>query len=373
MRVRFIPCALWLSLFGTFAPAQEAAQPQVVCTLAGCKEIVLPKPRYSDASAFSVQQVWSVVNDILSVSGLLPNFQVVETDEVGNAAAVIIDGERYLAFNPDWIAQYKADPFAQWQLYGVMAHEVGHHLQGHTITGTGSRPPTELEADEYAGFTLSALGASLTEAQSLWATLSESGSVTHPPRHQRLAAVERGWIRRKGQSPASTRPAAQPSTSSAPPPPGRYMRNCVSISASNRPAQLCFSSYLASQGSNSYGPGNTQDGNPRTAWVEGVSGQGVGENFSIIFDAPTHLSVLSIRNGYAKSERVYSRNSRVRSMRITGSNGKQANFTLRDTSDWQQIGTIADLGPIAWANFEILDVYAGTHYQDTAITEIAFK
>ncbi|WP_050605076.1 hypothetical protein [Ruegeria sp. 6PALISEP08] len=141
---------------------------------------------------------------------MVPNYQVVETDEVGNAAAVIIDGERYLAFNPEWLAQYEADPNARWQLYGVMAHEVGHHLQGHTITGTGSRPPTELEADEYAGFILAALGANLEEAQSLWATLPAEGSVTHQPQHQRLAAVERGWLRRKGQPPATATPAAQP-------------------------------------------------------------------------------------------------------------------------------------------------------------------
>ena len=197
---------LWLSMIGTVAAAQDTQQSQVVCDIGGCSEILLPKPHYSDANAFSIQQIWAVVNEIMQISGLMPNFQVVETEKVDNAAAVIIDGERYLAFNSDWLNRYKSDPDTHWQLYGVMAHEVGHHLQGHTITDSGSRPPTELEADEYAGFTLAALGANLREAQSLWATLSESGSVTHPPRHQRMAAVERGWIRRMGQTQGTIRP-----------------------------------------------------------------------------------------------------------------------------------------------------------------------
>ncbi|WP_050929986.1 NADase-type glycan-binding domain-containing protein [Aestuariivita boseongensis] len=365
--------AALLMVFGTAAQADDGHDHQVVCTVGGCKEINIPKPRYSDANAFSVQQVWSVVDTILSVSGLLPNFQVVETHEVGNAAAVVIDGERYLAFNPDWIAQYKSDPNAQWQLYGVMAHEVGHHLQGHTITGTGSRPPTELEADEYAGFILAALGASVSEAQSLWATLSEEGSATHPPRHQRLAAVERGWLRRKGQVSEPVRPVVQPPQPASPPPPAWAMRHCVSTYAANRPAQLCFSSVLSPQGTNSYGPANAQDGNGSTAWVEGVSGQGIGEGFVVVFSEPVLLSEFSLRNGYTKSDRTFTRNSRVRSLQASTSSGVTKRVSLQDSSNWQSVQNMQSWGPVEWIAFRIDDVFAGTHYQDTAITELSFK
>jgi len=57
--------------------ADQGQNTQVACTVSGCKEISLQKPRYSDASAFSVQQVWGVVNNILAVSGLLPNLLIV--------------------------------------------------------------------------------------------------------------------------------------------------------------------------------------------------------------------------------------------------------------------------------------------------------
>ncbi|SLN60405.1 hypothetical protein TRL7639_03335 [Falsiruegeria litorea R37] len=372
---RGITGAFLLALGAGSAWAQQGGNTQVACTVSGCKEITLQKPRYNDASAFSVQQVWSVVNNILAVSGLLPNFQVVETGEVGNAAAIIIDGERYLAFNPDWLAQYETDPNGRWQLLGVMAHEVGHHLQGHTLTGEGSRPPTELEADEYAGFILAALGANLTEAQSLWATLPAEGSVTHPPRHQRLAAIERGWLRRQGQTPVVAAPAvpvAKPAAPKHPPPPGWAMRNCTGVTAVNRRAELCFTSVLASQSGNSYGPRNVTDGNHRTAWVEGAQGQGIGEAFTIVFNEPVLINRWSLRNGYAKSNKTYTRNSRVRELRLKFSNGKQTHFTMDDTPDWQGTSALSEYGPVSWITFEIMDVYPGTHYQDTAITELAF-
>ncbi len=200
MRIIAVSFTLCLVCLGSFAVAQGENHHQVVCSIGGCKEVNIETPRYDSASSFSVQQVWEVVGEVTSVSGLLPNFQVVATGEVDNAAAVIIEGERYLAFNPDWVSQYKSNPNAKWQLLGVIAHEVGHHLQGHTITGSGSRPPIELEADEYAGFVLAALGATLAEAQSLWSNLPPNGSLTHPPRHQRLAAIERGWTRHNGHS-----------------------------------------------------------------------------------------------------------------------------------------------------------------------------
>lgn len=373
MPIRLLFVAVLIGLGVSIASAQNTPEPQVVCTIDGCREMVIPKPHYSDASAFSVDQVWTVVNDILSVSGLLPNFQVVETIEVGNAAAVIIDKERYLAFNPDWIAQYKSDKNARWQLYGVMAHEVGHHLQGHTITGTGSHPPTELEADEYAGFTLSALGASLVEAQSLWATLSENGSVTHPPRHQRLAAVERGWLRRKNQSSETAQPTAQVPSQTVAAPPSWALNSCASSFIGGYSADLCVSSVLPRQGTNSYAPINVLDGRTDTAWVEGVSGQGIGEAFTIVFDTQVEVNTLKIKNGYGKSARTFSRNSRVQTLRATASNGQTATIELRDTPDWQAAHGLSQLGLIRWIMFEVTAVYPGSHYRDTAITELAFE
>ena len=372
MRLSGIFCVLFICITSSITLAQEVNKPQVVCSIGICKEISIPKPRYEDASAFSVQQVWQVVNEIISVSGLLPNFQVVATEEVDNAAAVIIDEERYLAFNPEWLSTYKSNKNAKWELYAVMAHEVGHHLQGHTITGNGSKPPIELEADEYAGFALAALGATLTESQSLWTGLSADGSVTHPPRHQRLSAVERGWNRYNGQEQKTRSSKAKlPAKHSSPP--ESALRNCIAIFTPSNAADLCFSSHLSSDGSINYQPKNTRDNNKSTAWVEGVSGQGIGEHFSLILDNPAQVNSLKIRNGYAKSKRLYLRNSRVHKLRAKASNGEELIIKLKDDSSWQESNLTSRFGVVSWIIFEITDVYAGTHYTDTAITELSFE
>lgn len=345
-----------------------AADEQVTCTMFGCETTSIEISPFAATDNFTVDQVWNVVNDILGVSGLAPNFQVVATEEVGNAAAIVIEEARYLAFNPNWMKRYREDANAKWTLYAIMAHEVGHHLQGHTLSKTGSKPPTELEADEYAGFTLAALGADLSEAQSLFATLPESGSATHPPRHQRLQAVQRGWERRAGRAAPAANPAPAPATMHV----QREIsvgETCQNVSYSGAPARVCVSSALPPQGSNRYYMEQAFDGNRSTAWVEGASGHGIGEYMVIEFSRATQLSKASFINGYAKSDRTFSRNSRVRQLHITASDGTDIMLNLSDHSDLQST-SLAAMRPVTWLRFAIADVFAGTHYTDTAITEL---
>lgn len=71
---------------------------------------------------------------------------------------------------------------------------IGHHLNGHTLSRQGSNHADELEADEFSGFVLRKMGASLEEAQAAMKVLSdERSSATHPGRSYRLAAISKGW------------------------------------------------------------------------------------------------------------------------------------------------------------------------------------
>ncbi|EPJ48557.1 MAG: hypothetical protein OFPI_29100 [Osedax symbiont Rs2] len=171
------------------------SQTTTVCSYSNCKQVQLSLTFEPKAQGFSTSQVWQIVEDILQVSGLAPNFEVVASKDVGNAAALIRQQQRFLAYNKDWMNSLKGDAMTRWRVYAVMAHEIGHHLQGHTIERGGSHPKIELEADNYAGFILAGLGGSLKEALVLWQGLSKSGSSTHPARDQRLQAVELGWNR----------------------------------------------------------------------------------------------------------------------------------------------------------------------------------
>jgi len=141
-----------------------------------------------------------VVAEIMKYTGLPANFVVVE-GKVPNAAAVIMQGpdqvpRRVIAYNPAFMGQViEATKSNNWAPVSIMAHEIGHHLSGHTIVPGGSQPPIELESDKFSGFVLYKMGAPLKDAQNAIATLiPEADGQTHPGRRKRLAAIASGWI-----------------------------------------------------------------------------------------------------------------------------------------------------------------------------------
>ena len=134
-----------------------------------------------------------IIGRIVNVIGLRQNFTVRSAD-VPNAAAVVSRGKRYILYNPAFINAINNASGTDWAGISILAHEIGHHLNGHTITGDGSRPDIELEADEFSGFVLQRLGASLEEAQSaMRVAASLKASHTHPAKRDRLIAIAAGW------------------------------------------------------------------------------------------------------------------------------------------------------------------------------------
>lgn len=143
----------------------------------------------------SDKEAQEVMEKIMEVMGLQSNF-VIQAARVPNAAAAIIGTQRYILYNPSFISEIRRTSRHDWPAISVLAHEIGHHLNGHTLQLTGSRPAMELEADEFSGFVLRKMGASLAEAQTALQLLaSPYGSLTHPPAKERLKAVEAGWNR----------------------------------------------------------------------------------------------------------------------------------------------------------------------------------
>lgn len=139
-----------------------------------------------------------VVKDIMDQLGLQPNFIVLECNKTPNAAALVDSSDigliRYIMYNKYFMQRVKAKTKTDWGAMSIMAHEIGHHLNGHTLDRLGSRPTFELESDEFSGFALFKLGASLEEAQAAINNfVGEKGGPTHPGRADRLAAIEKGW------------------------------------------------------------------------------------------------------------------------------------------------------------------------------------
>ncbi|QKG56130.1 membrane-binding protein [Hymenobacter sp. BRD128] len=170
-------------------------------------------PRATDMPA---SQAEGIIREITDAVGLQPRFELRATTQVDNAAAVVYGGRRYLLYNPRFLAAVNRAGHTDWAGISILAHEMGHHLNGHTLRAGGSQPQDELEADEFSGFVLRRLGASLAQAQAAMAAVSpEEGSATHPGRAPRLAAISRGWSRATAQITASTKagsaqPSAQP-------------------------------------------------------------------------------------------------------------------------------------------------------------------
>jgi hypothetical protein len=138
-------------------------------------------------------------------------------------------------------------------------------------------------------------------------------------------------------------------------------------------ASYCVDSVLPPSASGSYGPGNLFDGRDDTAWVEGdPDGQGEGLVVTVQYPAARSISALVVTNGYNKSQRLFTRNSRPKEIRALFSSGEERTATLDDRMG-QQVFSISPPIRAKGVSVEILSVYPGSTYTDTAISELAFE
>lgn len=156
--------------------------------------------REGDSSLLQFPEPKQLLKEILSVTGLLSDFELKAAD-VLNIQASVSRRKRLILYNPEyinWLNQISKD---KWSVMALLAHEVGHHLNGHTIRKGGSSPLVELEADEFAGFTLYKLGATLEESQKVMNFIAGiDATETHPGRMARMKAIQTGWEKASGVS-----------------------------------------------------------------------------------------------------------------------------------------------------------------------------
>jgi|GEM_PF-3769100 len=139
------------------------------------------------------QRELNQISLILGYSGLSSNFKVYSAP-IENAIATIIDNKRYILYDPSLLSYSDKQSGNYWSSMSILAHEIGHHLSGHTLTNRGSNPHDELEADKFSGFILYKLGASLKQSIAAIQTLgSESDSYSHPSKLRRIQAITKGW------------------------------------------------------------------------------------------------------------------------------------------------------------------------------------
>ena len=115
----------------------------------------------------------------------------------------------------------------------------------------------------------------------------------------------------------------------------------------------------------------------KTAWVEGKKDEGIGEYLEYYFknDSP-RITEIIISNGYMKSEETWKNNNRVKKLKLYVNGVPFGVLNLKDsrTDQYFSVGTLGHNknGTDLILKFEILEVYKGSKYNDTAITEIYF-
>jgi hypothetical protein len=147
----------------------------------------------------SSEDAEKIITAIMDVIGLQPNFKV-KTGKIPNVEADIRHHQRYIIYNPEFVSQVNKAAKNKWASIFIIAHEIGHHLNGHTLKALKTQPELELEADEFGGFVLCKMGASLHEAQLVMHFIANmEASKTHPGRLDRLVAIEKGWNKANAQ------------------------------------------------------------------------------------------------------------------------------------------------------------------------------
>jgi hypothetical protein len=130
--------------------------------------------------------------------------------------------------------------------------------------------------------------------------------------------------------------------------------------------RICVSSVLPPQGKNTYGPDHL-NGTTDGAWCEGVPGPGAGQSVAFHQKPANMVGTVMVANGYAKNEKAFRDNGRVKRARIETSAGYKSEVTLKDERRPQAV----KLKParVEWIRLTIIDVYPGAGKdQDTCLS-----
>jgi len=85
----------------------------------------------------------------------------------------------------------------------------------------------------------------------------------------------------------------------------------------------------------SYGVRNLFDSRGEFAWAEGDKGNGIGQSLSIQFQDEQTITALEIMNGYQRSEKHFTANTRAKTLIMSDESSKQSSLTLADAQGEQ--------------------------------------
>lgn len=142
--------------------------------------------RAGPEDASGVPQVVERINRTLQIS---PEFDIYISADEDNAFATVAEGRKILVIDVGFLANLNRVAGTEWAAISVIAHEVGHHIDGFS-----GGPEGELRADYWSGQSLQRLGSSRTAATRAILTFgTDVDTQSHPSKHRRAAVIARGW------------------------------------------------------------------------------------------------------------------------------------------------------------------------------------
>jgi hypothetical protein len=137
------------------------------------------------------------LDSIMKLISLPKNFTIGSAKSIDNACAYIggiAFDKRYIIYNTAYFEKVINTTETRFSVMSILAHEIGHHLSGHTLNPRKSNSNSELEADKFSGYILGCLGAdSAATTITLDKFVSEEESETHPSKSNRKVAIMEGW------------------------------------------------------------------------------------------------------------------------------------------------------------------------------------
>ena len=169
--------------------------------------------RVQASNSFSSnQEAQKALDKIIAVTGISKRFALYQCNGINNCEAITYRGIRYIFYDQNFMKSITTAA-GSWTNLSILAHEVGHHVNAHSLDWLAlasgeiqgitleQKRQQEIEADEFSGFVLSKLGATLLQAQAAIKLAADDGDdtySTHPSKSKRLSAIERGYNQGKG-------------------------------------------------------------------------------------------------------------------------------------------------------------------------------
>jgi hypothetical protein len=183
---------IFLLLAACSKPSVTASSTQTFCSF-NSDEVSDDRAQTSQPD----EKMAKIVKELVSKTGLDQNFEV-RVYAKQNVEAKAINNQKFILYNPQFLNKLRETEGLDYAAAEIIAHQIAHHLLGHTSALDKTNRNLELEADRFTGFMMFRVGATLDKAQS---GLNSILSKTRPmqiPREERINALEKGWTEAEG-------------------------------------------------------------------------------------------------------------------------------------------------------------------------------